>query len=185
MHTELTLAITPHYGTRVSTAGIRIQPVDLDDPLDVNVWLQLLDGYASSREGGGARLAADVRASLPSRLAVWPGFYSWIAWQEGRASGVINCFTGFSTFAGRGLMNVHDVYVEPHFRRRGIAAALLGRAEEEAVRLGYCKLTLEVLEHNPARALYLSVGFESYQLDPSNGKALFLEKKLPAAPPQT
>lgn len=158
--------------------GIRIQPVDLDDAPDAGVWLRLLDGYASSREGNGAALPEDVRAKLAARLAIWPGFFSWVAWQEGNPAGVINCFTGFSTFAGRGLMNVHDLYVEPRFRRRGIAQALLARAEEEAVRLGYCKVTLEVLEHNPARALYQSMGFAPYQLDPSNGKALFLEKKL-------
>jgi ribosomal protein S18 acetylase RimI-like enzyme len=56
---------------------------------------------------------------------------------------------------------------------------LMAAVETEARRRGCCKLTLEVLEHNQhARKLYDAVGFASYQLDPTTGRALFLEKKL-------
>lgn len=156
----------------------RIVAVDLDDPSDQVVWLRLLEGYARSREGGGAGLVPDVAHSLPDRLSAWPGFYSWIAWVGREAAGVINCFTGFSTFAGRAVLNIHDLYTEPSHRGRGVARALLARAEAEARLLGYCKLTLEVLEHNGAQRLYTHFGFAPYKLDPALGRALFLEKPL-------
>jgi ribosomal protein S18 acetylase RimI-like enzyme len=44
---------------------------------------------------------------------------------------------------------------------------------------GCCKLTLEALEGNTgAIALYRSVGFVAYELDPAMGRAGFLEKLL-------
>jgi GNAT superfamily N-acetyltransferase len=158
--------------------GIRVRAVDLDDSIESAAWLKLLDQYARSPEGMGTPLAPHVSTTLAQRLALWPGFYTWMAWDGRHAAGLINCFTGFSTFAGRALLNVHDLFVAPDFRRRGVARQLLSRAEEEAKHLGCCKLTLEVLELNPARHLYADFGFQPYQLSPTNGRALFLEKKL-------
>lgn len=56
---------------------------------------------------------------------------------------------------------------------------MLKRVEALAVELGCCKMTLEVLEGNhPARALYQSLGFDSYTLDPQMGNAVFWQKAL-------
>jgi ribosomal protein S18 acetylase RimI-like enzyme len=56
---------------------------------------------------------------------------------------------------------------------------MLEVAEAVALRLGCCKMTLEVLEGNVvAQAAYKSCGFASYELDPRMGKAMFWEKKL-------
>mgnify|MGYP000614993650 CR=1 FL=1 len=112
--------------------------------------------------GGGCVLVASCR---------WRG--------ERRPVGLINCVEGFSTFAGRPLLNVHDIVVHEDFRRQGIARALLAHVEAMARQRGCCKLTLEVLEGNHgARRAYLDFGFEGYQLDPAMGQALFFEKKL-------
>jgi ribosomal protein S18 acetylase RimI-like enzyme len=55
----------------------------------------------------------------------------------------------------------------------------LQSAEQIAIELGCCKLTLEVLEHNYiAQKAYRSFGFAGYELNPNMGKALFWEKKL-------
>jgi ribosomal protein S18 acetylase RimI-like enzyme len=48
----------------------------------------------------------------------------------------------------------------------------------EAQRLGCCKLTLEVLERNPARRLYESCGFEHVEYDNDAGMSLFYAKTL-------
>jgi GNAT superfamily N-acetyltransferase len=93
--------------------------------------------------------------------------------------GLINCFEGFSTFACRPLVNVHDVVVLESHRGRRITQRMLAKVEEEARRRGACKLTLEVLSGN-ARAMkaYARDGFAGYQLDPSFGTATFMQKKL-------
>ncbi|AIE76231.1 Histone acetyltransferase HPA2-related acetyltransferase (plasmid) [Synechocystis sp. PCC 6714] len=56
---------------------------------------------------------------------------------------------------------------------------MLQKAENIAVNLGCCKLTLEVLEGNyAAQSAYKAFGFSGYELNPKMGKALFWEKKL-------
>jgi ribosomal protein S18 acetylase RimI-like enzyme len=93
--------------------------------------------------------------------------------------GLVNAIEGFSTFACRPLVNVHDVVVHEGHRRRGIAARMFAEVEAIARERGACKLTLEVLEGNaPACALYRRLGFDAYQLDPSMGEASFLQKWL-------
>ena len=88
-------------------------------------------------------------------------------------------FEGFSTFQCRPLLNIHDVAVAGKYRGEGLSKRLLAAAEELAVRLGCCKLTLEVLEGNTiSQAASRSLGLDGYQLDPALGKALFWEKKL-------
>jgi ribosomal protein S18 acetylase RimI-like enzyme len=93
--------------------------------------------------------------------------------------GLAICIEGFSTFACRPLLNIHDMVVVREYRGRGIAKRLLAKAEEIALNLGCCKLTLEVLEGNAAaQAAYRACGFEGYQLDPKMGRAMFWQKKL-------
>ncbi len=76
-------------------------------------------------------------------------------------------------------MNIHDIFVDPIYRGKGISKKLLQKAEQIAIELGCCKLTLEVLEgNNPALSAYKSFGFKNFELDPKMGGALFLEKKL-------
>jgi ribosomal protein S18 acetylase RimI-like enzyme len=74
---------------------------------------------------------------------------------------------------------VHDVFVEPAHRRKGITQRMMEKVQEIAVSRGCCKLTLEVLSNNPnAMGSYAKFGFKSYELDPELGTAQFWEKKL-------
>jgi len=124
-------------------------------------------------------LSSEVLANLATELSKRPHAIVLLAWSEGHAVGLLIAFEGFSTFACRPLINIHDLAVLPKFQCRGVGKALMAAVETEARRRGCCKLTLEVLEHNQhARKLYDAVGFASYQLDPTTGRALFLEKKL-------
>jgi ribosomal protein S18 acetylase RimI-like enzyme len=102
-----------------------------------------------------------------------------LAFVDGVPAGLVIGFEGFSTFACKPLLNVHDVFVAARFRGRGLAGRMLARVEEIAKQRGCCKLTLEVLEGNAvAQSVYRKFGFSGYQLDPQLGKALFWEKKL-------
>jgi ribosomal protein S18 acetylase RimI-like enzyme len=87
-------------------------------------------------------------------------------------------FTGFSTFQGLPLLNIHDLAVLPAQRGAGVGRALLAAAEEHARATGCCKLTLEVQEDNtPARRLYERVGFRDVTYGDS-GPTRFLGKPL-------
>jgi ribosomal protein S18 acetylase RimI-like enzyme len=152
---------------------------DLADPAHCATLLALLDHYAHDPMGGRHGLSAYAHAHLVEALRACPTFHSWIAYENGEAVGLINCFLGFSTFAARPLLNVHDIVVRADRRGQGICGALLRAAETSARAFACCKLTLEVLENNAvARTAYRRFGFIAYELDPAAGHALFLEKKL-------
>jgi GNAT superfamily N-acetyltransferase len=141
--------------------------------------VDLLDSYASDPAGGGTPLDAAVREQLPAALAARPQAFSVLAFDGDMPVGLINCIEGFSTFACRPLVNVHDVVVLPSHRGQRVAQKMFAEVEQEARRRGACKLTLEVLSGNaPALRTYEREGFISYQLDPAFGHAVFLQKKL-------
>lgn len=156
-----------------------VLPLDLADPAQAASWLDLLDHYASDPMGGGDGLSDYAKLHLVATMREVPGFHGALAWVDGEAVGLIDCFAGFSTFAARPLLNVHDIVVRRELRRRGIGQALLGWAEQRARQLGCCKLTLEVLSANTrAMASYRQAGFAPYVLDPAAGHALLMQKIL-------
>jgi ribosomal protein S18 acetylase RimI-like enzyme len=158
---------------------IRIIRAELAEPAHAQAFLELLEHYARDPMGGGSGLAESVRAELIPRLRARLDFAAFLAFDADRAIGLINCFEGFSTFAARALLNVHDIVVLGGYRGRGVGQALLAAAEEEARARGCCKLTLEVLSNNGAAlAAYERAGFRPYVLDPAAGQALFLQKWL-------
>ena len=158
---------------------VEIIRADLHNPRHGEALIAMLDEYARDEMGGGSALADEVKANLADALAARPGAHVLLAWVDGEPAGVATCFEGFSTFAARPLLNIHDIIVDASWRGRGVGRQLLAAAEAAARARGSCKLTLEVLEGNAtARAAYARCGFASYELDPATGRALFLEKKL-------
>jgi ribosomal protein S18 acetylase RimI-like enzyme len=150
-----------------------------DDPAHAAALVDLLDAYARDPAGGGEPLSDYARAHLIGELAARPFIFSVLAFDGGTPVGLVNAIEGFSTFACRPLVNVHDVVVLPSHRGRGIAAHLFGEVETIARERGACKLTLEVLAGNhAARALYEKLGFDDYRLDPAMGHAQFMQKWL-------
>jgi len=159
---------------------VRVAPVDLYDPVQAVCWLALLDHYAQDPMGGGDGLSDFAKLNLVHAIREVPGYHGALAWLDGEAVGQINCFAGFSTFAARPLLNVHDIVVHASVRGQGIGQALLAWAEARARELGCCKLTLEVLSNNTrAMASYQQAGYAPYVLDPAAGHALLMQKILP------
>lgn len=158
---------------------IEVVLADYHDAAQAAALVELLDGYARDPAGGGTPLSAQVRADLPAALAARPQAFSVLAYDDGQPVGLINCVEGFSTFACRPLVNVHDVVVAPSHRGQRLAQRMLEKVEQEARARGACKLTLEVLSGNvSARKAYEREGFADYQLDPAFGSAMFMQKKL-------
>ena len=158
---------------------MNIVRIDLADPAHAAALIRLLNDYATGPTGSGVALAGEAIARLPGLLAAQPHYLGWLAWVDGQAVGLVNCFQGVSTFRARPLLNIHDIAVNRQFQRRGIATALLAEVEREARARQCCKITLEVLEGNTgAVKAYRRAGFEPFGLDPAMGRALFFEKKF-------
>lgn len=160
--------------------AITIGRVDFSVPEQADVLVGLLDAYALDPMGGGAGLAPEVKACLAERLADVPGAIGLVAWLDGVPAGMATAFTGFSTFAARPLLSIHDLAVLAPFRRQGVGQALLQELAQIAAERECCKLTLEVLGNNQvAQGAYRKSGFAPYALDPEAGTAQFWQKWLP------
>ena len=163
-------------------AAFSVRRADYADAGDAAALVMLLDAYASDPAGGGEPLSGFAKTNLVRELGARPQAYSVLAFDGAQPVGLVNCIEGFSTFACRPLVNVHDVAVLASHRGRGIAEQMLREAEHIAMERGAVKMTLEVLSGNaPAMGLYQRIGFAGYQLDPSMGTAQFLQKLLPMA----
>ncbi len=162
---------------------VQICRADYANPAHAAALAKLLDGYARDVMGGGHALPSRVLTTIAQELAKRPHAFSVLAFVGDVPAGLVNCFEGFSTFAARPLVNVHDVSVEPEFRGRGIAQGMLREVEQIARERGCCKLTLEVLQGNTnAIQLYQKIGFGGYKLVESMGHAVFFQKALDQAP---
>lgn len=158
---------------------IEVVRVRYDDPTHAAALVELMDAYSRDPAGGGKPLSDFARDNLVSALAARPFIFSVLAFEADTPVGLVNAVEGFSTFACRPLVNVHDVVVATGHRGRGIAARMFEQVEVIARERGACKLTLEVLQGNAsARKLYQRLGFADYQLDPAMGHAQFLHKWL-------
>lgn len=163
----------------LDTSAVTVRMADYGDAPDAAAVVALLDSYARDPMGGGTPLDPAVRERLAAALDAFPGAFTLLAFDGDEAVGLANCFTGFSTFAARPLINIHDVAVKPGVRGKGIGRALMQAVEHEARARGACKITLEVLGGNErAKALYAALGYGNYALDPATGTAQFWEKKL-------
>ena len=162
-----------------ANAAIHVLRADYTDPVHAAALVQLLDAYARDPMGGAHALSDFAKANLVSALAARAQAYSVLAFDGEQAVGLVNCIEGFSTFACRPLVNVHDVAVLASHRGQRVAEKMLVLAESIAVERGACKLTLEVLQGNGgAYRLYQRLGFANYQLDPAMGQAQFMQKWL-------
>ena len=158
---------------------ISIITADLTDEYHEAALIELMDVYASGIMGGGRGLSTFTKTHLAPELHKRSYLFTLLAFDSTRPVALANCVEGFSTFACKPLVNIHDLVVAEEYRGRGIAFDLLSAVENEATKRGCCKITLEVLEGNaPAQNLYRKFGFTSYTLNQETGQALFWEKPL-------
>lgn len=164
------------------TLNLRLCRANYSNLAHAQALVDLLDSYARDPSGGGEALSDFAKANLPVSLQARSDIFSVLAFddaQGGQPVGLINCVEGFSTFACRPLVNIHDVVVAASHRGQRIGEQMLVLVEQLARERGACKLTLELLSGNaPASRLYSRIGFENYQLEPSMGHAMFMQKWL-------
>lgn len=154
---------------------------DLSDVLHQDAILALMDAYSADPMGDAKPLSDYARIHLISGLQEHPTSLVFLAFNDNKPCGIATCFRGFSTFAARPLINISDFYVAPICRGLGIGRMLLDAIQNEAARIGCCKLTLEVQENNArARSIYSKFGFARavYAADENGGGSLYMTKPV-------
>ena len=160
-------------------SDVAVVQADYTNAVHAQAVRDVLNHYAKDPMGGGQALSEEVLEQLPTELAKRAHAFSVLAFVNGEAAGLVNCFEGFSTFAGKPLVNVHDVSVVDRFRGLGLSQKMLLKVEDIARERGCCKITLEVLEGNDvAQGSYRKFGFSDGKLDPAYGRMLFWNKYL-------
>jgi ribosomal protein S18 acetylase RimI-like enzyme len=142
-------------------ADCTITLVDFSNPRHREGVVAMVNAYASDPKVGGVSLPEDVLQSLGEKLASHPTAVAWLAWEADCPVAVLVGFFGFSTFAARPLLNLHDLAVVASHRGQGIGSLLLEAAEAHARAQGCCGMTLEARGDNyAAQRLYRRYGFE-------------------------
>jgi ribosomal protein S18 acetylase RimI-like enzyme len=152
---------------------------DLDAPRHQEAVVSLINAYARDPMGDGRDLPAEVRQRLIPGLRRHPTTLTFLAFDGERPAGIAVCFLGFSTFAARPLINIHDLAVIPEYRSQGVGRLLLEQVEAQGRKLGCCKLTLEVRDDNHhAQRLYQKLGFGGMPTAHGAVPNWFLQKSL-------
>lgn len=134
---------------------IDIRPAGL---ADADSLVPLLDGYRQfyGRNSDPAAAHDFLRARLAHGESV-----VFIAVAGGRAVGFTQLYPSFSSVSLARTFILNDLYVEPAWRKQGIAKRLISAAMEYAAAQGALRLTLSTAEDNgSAQALYESMGWK-------------------------
>lgn len=128
------------------------------DRRDIPALIELLAAQLS--EHGLAAGRERVRRGI--EVAFETGAPLLVAMEGLRALGACLANRIASVEHGGAVLFIEELYVEPGARRRGVARALLRRLLADGRAAGVRAIELEVDEgHEPARALYCSLGFEA------------------------
>jgi GNAT superfamily N-acetyltransferase len=138
-----------------------IREADLGSERDCRALVKLLTIYRAHPMGGRLPpLTKKMELSLTSGLRNHPSAFILFAQRRKAIVAAAVCFSGFSTFCAKPLINVHDLIVAPAWRKRGIGKSIMEAIIRKAVLLDCCKVTLEVRTDNEvAKYLYRSLGF--------------------------
>lgn len=156
---------------------VEVRLADLTNTSDAEAIVSLTDAYAKDPMGGGKPLPEDVKERLIPSMKAHPGCLPFLAFCNGVAVGIANCFLTFSSFRAAPILNVHDLAVLPESRGTGVSRHLMNAVESKARELGCAYISLEAsVENTHARGVYAKMGFMGTELDES--ATLFCRKAL-------
>ncbi len=104
---------------------VRIEEVDWVDEGHQRAVVHLIDAYAREPIEGGRGLSTFARENVVAGLRTHPASLVLLAFCGETAVGIAVCLRGFSTFAARPLINIHDLAVLREWQGRGVGSALL------------------------------------------------------------
>ncbi|MBM3847787.1 MAG: GNAT family N-acetyltransferase, partial [Verrucomicrobia bacterium] len=115
-----------------SASACIVVEADLNRPDHQQAVVALTDAYAQDPMGNCEALPKTVCEELIPALRRHPTTVIFLAYAGSKAIGIATCFYGFSTFAARPLLNIHDLAVLPEHRAQGVGKALLQAVEAKA-----------------------------------------------------
>jgi GNAT superfamily N-acetyltransferase len=158
--------------TSAERAPVRLRAVGYTDPVAQHLVERVQQEYVLRYGGRDAAVVDPAEFSPPLGLFL-------VAEVDGLPAGC-----GGWRAHGDGVAELKRMYVEPHARRRGIAALLLAELERTAATAGFRHLLLNSGDRQPeALALYERAGYlpaAGYGVYADAPGAVFLGKDLPA-----
>lgn len=125
---------------------------------DVPLILELVCELATYERAPDAVVATESDL-LRDGFGAAPRFRVLLAEWSGEPAGFAFYFLGYSTWRGRPVLYLEDLFVRPQHRKRGIGLALMRRLARLAVAEGCPRFLWEVLDWNePALRFYASLG---------------------------
>jgi ribosomal protein S18 acetylase RimI-like enzyme len=153
---------------------MKIIEADLSSPTHAAAVVDLIAQLAVSEFGRRQPMTPAECAALIPSLARYPSKRVLLASRDSAICGVAVCFIQVSTFSGREMLKIHDLFVSPDQRRRGIGKRLVEAAIACAQEMNCAFINVEVATDNPAAIrLYGSLRFTDW-ITPTK----FLELRL-------
>lgn len=106
--------------------------VDYQDTKQMTLLIDQLNHYALDDMGGAQALSEEVKQRLLVDLPKQLQNFSLLAWVGDDCAGMTNCLWGYSTFAAKPLVNIHDLCVYEAYRGLGVSTTLMRAVEEHA-----------------------------------------------------
>jgi GNAT superfamily N-acetyltransferase len=88
-----------------------------------------------------------------------PRFEALIAELDGEPAGMALFHARFSTWLGHPTLFLEDIFVREAARRHGVGRRLMARLATIALERGWGRVDFHVLDWNPARGFYQTLGF--------------------------
>ena len=135
--------------------NIQVRPGTIEDCDTIHRFISELADYLGLKEKVQAT-PADIRRD---GFGPNPKFHAILAHEAGKTLGVAIYFFTYSSWAGRKVLNLHDVIVSNSSRRSGVGRRLLSYLAKEAKKNDCARIDLEVRSYNEARTFYEKLGF--------------------------
>jgi len=140
---------------------IEFEFCDYENPVHLTALADLLNMYMADPMGDSPQLNKLQQLRLVDGLANHPSSLVLFEIFDEKIVGFATCFINFSTFKVKPYLNIHDFFVHPDYRGKGLAKKLMEELISISEERKYCKINLEVREDNRvAQGLYRSMGFE-------------------------
>jgi GNAT superfamily N-acetyltransferase len=157
---------------------VKFKQADLSDEKNQPIILRLLERF-SAESSHTQPLPPETHATLVENLRQHPTTVVYFVEEASVPIGIAVCFWGFSTFANKPLLNIHDLFIEREFRGFGIGKRFLRFIEDQAKENGCCKVTLEVYQNNErANIIYESLGYTGGRKETPENTLYYLSKKI-------
>jgi GNAT superfamily N-acetyltransferase len=103
------------------------------------------------------------QAALGDALALFidrPDYgFVWLAYDDGRAAACVSVGLGISTQGGGLVATLHDLWVAPAHRRRGVGSALVATLRGRLLPLDVLRIETTSTDDPASRALFARLGF--------------------------